>query len=150
MHFNVSLTAAPLSPFAEMISIILTASASGVPSDIPLVPREFFTTESFGTLAGCTGIVFVVCNGLQRALNFNPRWLALVVSLVVSLLGVYMSGRDGAAYIVGTLNGFLIYCTAVGGSAIVAERPNQRLSALGARELAGPVQARRKFNSPWW
>lgn len=41
------------------------------------IPKELFTPESMLTLTGAAGITFVVCNALQSALNFNPRWLAL-------------------------------------------------------------------------
>ena len=48
------------------------------------VPHSFFTNQSFVSLAGASAIVFVVCNTLQSALNFNPRWLALVVAEAVA------------------------------------------------------------------
>ncbi len=44
------------------------------------LPNEFFTAESMFTMSGATGVTFVVSNGLQRAFNFNPRWLAFVIA----------------------------------------------------------------------
>jgi hypothetical protein len=52
------------------------------------VPKDFFTIQSVVTLSGVTGTTFVVCNGLQRAFDFNPKWLGLAVAQVLVLLGV--------------------------------------------------------------
>ncbi|HZU29048.1 MAG TPA: hypothetical protein VFA04_26225 [Bryobacteraceae bacterium] len=49
------------------------------------LPNQFFTDQSFFTVAGASAIVFVVCNSIQAAFNFNPRWLALAVSDVIAL-----------------------------------------------------------------
>jgi hypothetical protein len=53
--------------------------------------NQFFTDQSFFTVAGASGIVFVVCNSIQAAFNFNPRWLALLASVVIALCGTYAS-----------------------------------------------------------
>jgi hypothetical protein len=62
---------------------------------------------------------FVISNGLQLAFNFNPRWLALLISQVIVLSGVYMGGV-GIDYFVGLVNGFLVYCTAAGATLVGA------------------------------
>jgi hypothetical protein len=82
--------------------------------------KDFFTSESFYSLAGASGMVYVVCNALQAALNFNPRWLALVLAEVIAVFGTYaaQSARVPSDYFVAVLNGCLIYCTAVGGSTL--------------------------------
>ena len=56
------------------------------------LPKEFFTPQTMATLAGATGATFVVANGLQRAFNYNPRWLALAIAEVICLFGTYASG----------------------------------------------------------
>lgn len=84
------------------------------------IPKEFFTLQSMLTLTGATGSVFVISNGLQRAFDFNPRWLALAVSQVIVLGGVYMTGGTGIDYFVGLVNGFLVYCTAAGATLVGA------------------------------
>jgi hypothetical protein len=88
------------------------------------IPKEFFTLQSMLTLTGATGAVFVICNGLQAALNFNPKWLALAIALIISILGVVQTGGKGIDYFVGVVNGFLIFCTASGATAITGNRPD--------------------------
>lgn len=57
------------------------------------LPKEFFTIQSMLTLTGATGATFVIANGCQRAFNFNPRWFALVIAQVISLVGVLTIGK---------------------------------------------------------
>jgi len=85
------------------------------------VRATFVLYESkFFSLAGASAIVFVVCNTLQSALNFNPRWLALAVAQAVALYGTHAAQNAivPSDYFLSVLNGCLIYCTAVGGTAI--------------------------------
>ncbi len=49
------------------------------------VPKEFFTLQSMLTLSGATGATFVIANGLQRAFDFNPRWLVLLIAEIICL-----------------------------------------------------------------
>ncbi len=48
------------------------------------IPKEFFTAASMLTLAGATGATVIVTNGLQRAFNFNPIWLALLIAQAIA------------------------------------------------------------------
>jgi uncharacterized membrane protein len=73
-----------------------------------------FTVESIATLTGATTIVYIISNSLQKAFNFNPKWFALILSIIISLLSVYLSSGKINAYIIGFLNGFLIYANTVG------------------------------------
>ena len=57
------------------------------------LPNQFFTDQSFLTVAGASAAVFVVCNSLQAAFNFNPRWLALVVAEFIAFYGTYVSNN---------------------------------------------------------
>ncbi len=79
------------------------------------LPNEFFTIQSFSTLTGATGITVVVTNGLKNAFKINPAWLGLIVALLISLAGVCLTGETKASdYLIGLLNGFLIFATAAG------------------------------------
>jgi hypothetical protein len=85
------------------------------------LPKEYFTPESILTLTGATGAVYVVCGGLQHAFRFNPRWLALAISLILALVGAQATqSHEIASYLVAIVNGFLIYCTAVGVNSVLA------------------------------
>ena len=120
------------------------------------LPSEFFTTQSMLTLGGAVGATVVVCNGLQSALNFNPRWLALLIAQAISFYGVSLQPTFAPSdAIVATLNGFLIYCTTVGASTLVAggtRAADAMPRARGAGESAYPQKSRgqRRFSSPWF
>jgi hypothetical protein len=112
------------------------------------LPPDFFTNKSFLSLAGCAGIVFVVCNALQGALNFNPRWLALALAELVAIYGAHLANtpRVPSDYFIAALNGCLIYCTAVGGTAALAAAKD-----AGAPKGLAPSfpNSKRGFFSPW-
>jgi hypothetical protein len=117
------------------------------------LPNDFFTVQSMLTLTGATGATFVICNGLQTAFNFNPKWLGLLVAQVIVLSGVAASGGTGAlAYLVGVINGFLVYCTAAGATSAVG---NQGVAPIARGQVPGggaapPVVVKRGFLTPWF
>ena len=79
------------------------------------LPNEFFTFQSFSTLTGATGITVVVTNSLKNAFKINPAWLGLIVAIIISIMGVCLAGETGISnYVIGLLNGFLIFTTAAG------------------------------------
>jgi hypothetical protein len=122
------------------------------------LPKEFFTPESMLTLAGAAGSTFVVCNGLQKAFSFNPRWLALVIAEVLVLAGTASTGATHPTdYLVAFVNGFLVFLTAAGGTGAAggasgappaAGGPVARMPSAAAPKTA-PVPPRR-FLSPWF
>jgi hypothetical protein len=112
------------------------------------LPDQFFSGESFLTLAGASGMVFIVCNALQASLNFNPRWLALAVAEVIAIFGTAISHSTvvPSDYFVSLLNGCLIYCTAVGGTALAGA--GQRKGK--PRGFASSDSDRRQLFTPWF
>ncbi len=114
------------------------------------LPKDFFTVASMATLTGCTGATFVVCNGLQRAFSFNPRWLGLAVSAVLVLGGVYASGgRSPVDYLIGTVNSFLVYCSAAGATGALGAGAGDAVSR-GFGSGHGKGGGARGFLSPWF
>src|SRR5574337_476656 len=101
------------------------------------LPNQFFTIQSMLTLSGATGATFVIANGCQRAFDFNPRWFALAIALVISLIGAHLSAVTASDYFVGIVNGFLIYCTTVGATTVTGATPPPA-SAVRALEADGP------------
>jgi hypothetical protein len=116
------------------------------------MPSEFFTVQSMLTLSGATGSTFVICNGLQTAFNFNPRWLGLLVAQIIVLAGVAASGGTGPLpYLVGVINGFLVYCSAAGATSAVGgggAPPIARGQVPG--QDSPPPAAHRRFLTPWF
>lgn len=102
------------------------------------------------TLAGAAGATFVVCNGLQKAFNFNPRWLALAVAQVIVLSGTSATGATRLIdYLVGVINGFLVYLTAAGGTDMAAGTTGTQPVARGAA-TPSTVAPKRRFLTPWF
>jgi len=115
--------------------------------------QEFFTWRSFSTLAGTTGIVYIICGVFQSVFNFSPRWFALVISILVSFVGIqfdYQPTVDnpfisyGIKYSIALLNGFLIFATATGSNQLFAGK-----SSIAQRPL-NFQNPPRTFNSNWW
>jgi hypothetical protein len=109
------------------------------------LPKEFFTAQSTTTLTGAAGITFVISGAIQSAFNFNPRWLSLLIAIVVAQLGIWQTKGGLEDHLFGLLNGCLIYLTAVGLSAITG-RSN---SSAKRDTFEGPAKTRRFFSS-WW
>ena len=121
-------------------------------------PQQFFTWGSFTTLAGATGIVYIICGVIQSVFDFSPKWLALVISILVSLGGIHVSyptafdiadTTDGMKYIIALLNGFLIFATATGSNQLIAGKPSVPDRPPYPRPLSFQNQPR-TFHSNWW
>jgi hypothetical protein len=121
------------------------------------LPGELFTSASIITLTGATGAVYVICGALQRAFNFNPRWLALAISVCIALAGAHATQTHHLVnYLVGIVNGCLIYCTATGvnsvfggtspASVAVDKGSVHRMGVGGTKQ---PRQTRRSFATRW-
>lgn len=120
------------------------------------IPKDFFTLQSMLTLSGATGATFVVSNGLQRAFDFNPRWLALAIAEAIVIFGVYASGGQSVVdYAVGIINGFLVYCSAAGATGVAGGGGAGGAVARGAGATrggggTGAAGGRRGFLSSWF
>jgi hypothetical protein len=114
------------------------------------IPGDFFNVASLGTLAGATGAVYIVCGTIQKVFNYNPKWLALLVSVLISFLVASVTATENSQltkYIVALLNGFLIYATATGTNQILGKQDNKEMHRTDFRQnLVLP----RQFNTRWW
>jgi len=121
------------------------------------LPKDFFTIQSMLTLSGATGATFVVSNTIQSALNYNPRWLALVIAQVIVLFGVYLTQSNSVVdYFIGVINGCLVYTSAAGATGVlsggnapagVVARGAEGIEAAGDPRI---IQGRRRFLSSWF
>jgi len=115
------------------------------------LPKEFFTPQSMLTLTGATGATFVIANGLQRAFDFNPKWLALVIAVSICLFGVFTTGGGTIDYFLGVVNGFLVYCTAAGATGLAGSRElHAQAIPDGRGTRSASVLSSRRFLSRWW
>jgi hypothetical protein len=118
------------------------------------LPTQFFTPESMLTLTGAAGATFVICNGLQKALDFNPKWLALAVALVLTSAGMINSHGDPRTPIhaidglVAIVNGFLVYATATGTNQIAGRAKRRADAKKGLTKQLAPTK--RGFWETWF
>lgn len=121
--------------------------------------NEFFTLTSLGTLAGATGATVAVTNGLRTALNINPRWLGLLISEIVCVGVLLASGPSHASdWFICVLNGFLVFATSAGATAVGAAAAGNAPAKQGAAARSGnvavenvpAVPTKPPFWSPWF
>ena len=108
-----------------------------------ILSKELFTPKSLTTLVGLTGMVYVASNSLQKAFNFNPKWLALVIAEILSLLAVYISHQEA-----GLSESAWLRLKASAGATGLGDRNNQNdIENEIPTEL---VEQKRKFSTSWW
>lgn len=87
------------------------------------VPHDFFTRESIVTFSGAVGITFVVSNAIQKAFDFNPKWFALFIAVIICMIGSYLMNGGVLDYFLAFINGCLVFLAAAGGSQAVGKPP---------------------------
>ena len=111
------------------------------------VQKDFFTVASITTFAGATGITFVVANGIQKAFDYNPKWLALAIAIVICELGAALTQGSGVGdYLMGIVNGFLVFNTAGGLTSLSSTPPPPGGGATRESTFGTP---NREFTTPW-
>jgi hypothetical protein len=122
-------------------------------------PQDFFTWGTFSTLAGATGIVYIVSGVVQNVFNFSPKWFALVLSIVVSFIGMLITPQpaptppahdipEAVKYLIAFLNGFLIYASATGSNQLINHSGGTNPPPASH---VGPTHVtRRRFNTNWF
>lgn len=118
------------------------------------MPETFFDRNTLMTLPGCVLIVQVVCNSLQAVFKFNPKWLALFLSIGLCIFGIFLSqNQQPFDFFLGVLNGFLVFSSAAG----INEMANLRIRSseterggIRSRELKeGEKTKSQHFFSSW-
>ncbi len=115
------------------------------------MPETFFDRSTLMTLPGCVIIVQVVCNGFQAAFKFNPKWLALFLSIGLCIYGVFLSqNQQSIDFFLGVLNGFLVFSSAAG----ITELGNRTFNANQVQVRKGATERgslkSRNFFSSWF
>lgn len=142
-----------------MITIILSLiQDQATPAAVPhFQTNDFLTLGTLGTLAGSSGIVYFICSSVQNVFNWNPKWLALLLSILISLIVAAATPSEIAAwikYVIAFLNGFLIFATATG---VNIMRATNDPKAGGAGRLDNRVDlnqpampVKRTFSTSWF
>ncbi|UWQ84378.1 hypothetical protein [Leisingera caerulea] len=128
--------------------------------------NDFFTLQSLGTFAGATGATLVISNSLQRVLNRNPAWLALLVAEVICIATVFFTHGNASEgspillsdYFVAVVNGFLVFCSAAGSTSVGGAVAGEAKPATPAKARRNAEEAaassgssdRRNFFTPWF
>jgi hypothetical protein len=113
-----------------------------------MLPNEFFTTASFGTLVGLTGITYILKNTLHSLTGWQSPWIGFLIAVFATEIGVYLSGgSEGGAYLLGALNGCLVFLTAGGAAGAVHAVRSEKEPTLQSAE---PTNLAHRFFSPWF
>ena len=112
---------------------------------------QLLNLDALTTLGGQVLATTAVTNGLARAFNWQPRWLGLIVALVLSLCTAYMTGQLGSSGVfLGILNAFVVYLASAGtsgaGAAILPGPPPKTTESPGGFENAQD----RRILRPWF
>jgi uncharacterized membrane protein YfcA len=94
-----------------------------------VVPDQLYTVNSLLTLGGSATAVWVITSVIgylfnnlnNKNIQTLQKWLGFALSLVFALLGAFLlkpEERTVFTWIVAIVNGFLIYLTAIGESAL--------------------------------
>jgi hypothetical protein len=111
--------------------------------------KELFTVDSLGTLVGLSGMVLVASNSIQKAFNYNPKWFALVLAEILSIISVHyaIENPQFIDYLLGVFNGFLVYLTSSGGAGIIDANTKDKTDD---NESLNAIPKRRRFSERWW
>jgi|HubBroStandDraft_6_1064221.scaffolds.fasta_scaffold802754_2 hypothetical protein len=119
------------------------------------LPDNYFDRNGIGTLAGSSGAVFIVNSVLFKLVpTFDPRWIAFVLSLALGIGRAVPGAKDWLDYVLGVLNGCLIFLTAAGGNqAAGAAETRVRAGSLSGKSKEQQFRARREtptFFESWF
>jgi hypothetical protein len=110
------------------------------------IPSDLFTPSSMFTLAGATVITTVITNSCQHAFNWNPKWLGLIVAIIVTVAGAFFtSDAKPVNYFMGLINGFLVYASSTGIMQMVGTPSSPDVTTRAAL-----TKIRRSFMNQWY
>lgn len=127
-----------------------------MPTTLPAAGPPLITAASLGTNAGLSAAVLFITNGLRFATGWSPRWLGLVVAIVltmlVELLTEYQIDHNPLALLVAFCNSFVVYLSAVGGNSVLATMTGAANAGQVqvAPQPALPIVPARNFFDRWF
>ena len=116
---------------------------------------QLLDLTALGTIGGLTLATTAVTNGLWRSFGWQPRWLGLVVSLVICVATAVFAGNIAPVNLfLAVLNAFVVYLAAAGssGAGAAIQGGQGQAPANEGRELPGTEDdaVGRKFLRSWF
>lgn len=106
----------------------------------PALKYDLLKSAEVLTLSGAITTVLVITQGLRYAFGWPAKYIGLIVSLLLALLGVWLSNdHSGQAWIVSIPNGFIIYLSAAGVGSMYEPR-RQRVSKRRAKAAPSSIE----------
>jgi hypothetical protein len=111
------------------------------------IPTDFFTAGSMLTLSGATLVTTVITNSCQHAFNWNPKWLGLIVGIIITVVGtIFTPDPKAVNFAMAIINGFLIYASSTGIMQMVGTPAPKPKAGPGARSF----KVQRRFFQQWY
>jgi hypothetical protein len=110
--------------------------------------ETFFTTDSFATVAGCTGAIILVSNTVRRVTRLTTPLIPFAMSLVIGFVvagGLAGKLNTPMEWLLALLNSCLLFCTATGGQEIAVTGSQGKAPGPVAQQSSEPVD----FFSSW-
>jgi hypothetical protein len=117
-------------------------------SNYQCLEKNFFTVDTFGTVAGSTGIIVVVTNTVRAAFSTRHALIPVIVSLLVGFAGAALANKLGIwpEWLLAFFNSCLLFCTATGAAETIAAGTQGHLVGESELQSATPV----RFFSSWF
>lgn len=122
------------------------------------IPNTFYTAATLFSLSGSSTAVLIITSVVGYLLEPREsknikKWLGLLLSILLALLGAtYLEEKGILTWVIATINGFLIYLTAVGANTIIGHAAGSNESTQAPIRETSAVNRRRRsrFTELWW
>lgn len=110
--------------------------------------ENFFTLDTFATVAGSTGIIVVVTNTIRSAFRSRSPLIPIGISIIVGFAGAAVANKLGAwpEWLLAFANSCLLFCTATGAAETTAAGAEGRVGGGAELQSDKPV----RFFSSWF
>ena len=115
------------------------------------LPQDFVSRNGIGTLGGSSVAVLAVTAFFGKVLpTLDPRWVAVPLSLAFGIGVAAPMAKDWLDYVIGFVNGCLIFLTATGANQAAGKAEDK---ARGAKKPSEEPFAKKRENRifrPWF
>ena len=110
--------------------------------------ESFFTSDSLGTVAGCTAAIIIFTNTVRKLTRWTTPVIPFAISLVVGFVvaGVFAEKLNGPSeWLIALLNSCLLFLTASGGQEAAVIAGQAQSPGAVTKQSSAPV----RFFSSW-